>query len=76
VSAVYFQVEICPMMIGEITVRRSMPVLLSIVLVCIVSSACRAVETKDVINLPPTAAQWADLGRLPDTSCICGGMSP
>jgi hypothetical protein len=51
-------------------VRRPMLVLLSTVLVCIVSSACRAVETENVINLPPTAAQWADLGKLPDWSGV------
>jgi hypothetical protein len=57
-----------PVMIGEIyTVRRPMPVLLSIVLVCIVSSACRAAETENVVNPPPTAMQWADLGKLPDS---------
>ena len=50
--------------------RRPMPVLLSIVLVCIVSSACRAVETENVINLPPTAPQWADLAKLPDWSGV------
>jgi hypothetical protein len=68
---VYFQPPNCPVMIGEIyTVRRPMPVLLSIVLVCIVSSACRAAETENVVNPPPTAMQWADLGKLPDWSGV------
>jgi hypothetical protein len=52
------------------TVGRPMPVLLSIVLFCIVSSACRAAETENVINLPPTAPQWSDLGKLPDWSGV------
>jgi hypothetical protein len=51
-------------------VRRPITVLLSIVLVCIVSSACRAVETENVINLAPTVQQWADLGKLPDWSGV------
>jgi hypothetical protein len=56
-------------MIGEIyTVRRPILALLSIALACIVSTDCRAVETANVINLPPTAAQWADLAKLPDWS--------
>jgi hypothetical protein len=66
-----FKRQIAQSLIGEIyTVRRPMTVLLSIVLVCIVSSACRAVEIENVINLPPTAPQWADLGKLPDWSGV------
>jgi hypothetical protein len=58
-------------MIEEIyPVRRPTPILLSILVVCILSSACRAAETENVINPPPTASQWTDLGKLPDWSGV------